>query len=142
MRGFAVTKLPDPSWGEPTIARAVGSSQDPWGVLSVLKDTAWESLFPEVPSSVFDQALRGHATPLMRVLGPPPAALLRRVPVIHTACREREACINASPLCRPGPKMPDCWDGEGIDQGAREVASYVARLWRDGVPVIVVIPGE
>lgn len=140
MNGLVITKIPDLSWGEPRIARAVGNDRDPWGVLAVLRETPWEALLPLIPSRVFDQALRGHGTPLMRLLGPPPAALAKRLPVIHVRCRERESCVNASPICIPGTKMPDCWEGDSLDSGAVGVASQVARLWRDGIPVIIVVP--
>jgi hypothetical protein len=142
VNGLAVTRIPDLSWGEPKVCRAVGNDRDPWGVLVVLKETPWEALVPLVPSRVFDQALRGHATPLMRVVGPPPSALARRLPVLYAQCREREHCVNASPACVPGEKMPDCWEGDGIKPEAVGVASQVARLWREGMLVIVVVPEE
>jgi hypothetical protein len=142
VNGLAVTRIPDLSWGEPKVCRAVGNDRDPWGVLAVLKETPWEALVSLVPSRVFDQALRGHATPLMRVVGPPPSALARRLPVLYAQCREREHCVNASPACVPGEKMPDCWEGDGIKPEAVGVASQVARLWREGMLVIVVVPEE
>lgn len=137
MNGVVVTTIPDVAWGNPKIARAVGDDRDPWGVLAPLRGTPWEDLIPIVPASILDQAFRGHATPLMKILGPPPRALMRRLPVQYAQCRERHACINAGPLCRPGPKMPDCWEGEGLDSAAVAVASQVARLWREGTIVIV-----
>lgn len=141
MKGIVVTKMPDPRWGEPRIARAVGTDDDPWGVLVVLKETPWEPLIRQVSRASFDQALRGHATPLMRELGPPPRALARRLPVAYATCRDSGSCVNASPKCVPGEKMPDCWTGSGLPIGpATEVTSYIAHLWRDDVPVVVVVP--
>lgn len=142
MNGIVVTKIPDLAWGEPKIARAIGNDRDPWGVLAVLRETPWEALIPLIPSSIFDQALRGHVTPLMRLIGPPPVALAKRLPIVYTQCRERDHCVNVSQICRPGEKMPDCWEGSELLPEAVGVASYVARLWRDGIPVIVVVPRE
>ena len=140
MTEFVVTKIPDLTWGEPRIARAVMKSGDPWGILSVLRETPWEELFPLVPFQIFDQALRGHATPLMRVLGPPPMALARRLPFAFTQCRDRDGCLNAAATCVPGKGMPECWVADGVELGAAEVASKVARLWKEGIHIIVLIP--
>ena len=142
MTDFAVTKIPDPVWGSPRIARAIGRNGDPWGVLAVLRGTPWEGLFPLVSIRTFDQALRGHATPLMQVLGPPPHALAKRLSDSYRACRMRSGCINAAPTCVPGKKMPECWEPDQIESIAVEVASKVARFWKENVPVIVVVPEE
>lgn len=143
MTDFVVVKIPDLTWGEPSIARAIGRrSDDCWGALSVLRETPWAPLFPVIPFDVFDQALRGHATPLMRILGPPPSALARRLPLAFASCRERSKCINAASFCVPGVKMPDCWEGDSIPMLSVGVASQVARYWRDGIAVIVLTPEE
>lgn len=142
MTDFAVVRIPDKAWGEPKIARAIGRANDPWGVLSRLRDTPWEALFVEIPFDIFDQALRGRATPLMNTLGLPPLALIRKLPPSYRACRVRKDCINSTPLCVPGKKMPECWEADGVDLVAVEVASAVARFWKEGVPVIVVLPEE
>lgn len=142
MNGIVVSKIPDLNWGEPRVARAVGNDRDPWGVLAVLRDTPWEALFPLVPFQVFDQALRGHATPLMRILGPPPAALAKRLPIVYAQCTERLTCISATSACVPGAKMPDCWSGDSLPAEAADVASNVARFWKEGVPVIILVPEE
>jgi hypothetical protein len=140
VKGIIVTKMPDARWGEPRIARAIGTDADPWGVLAVLRETPWEPLIREVSHASFDQALRGHATPLMRELGPPPKALVRRLPVSYATCRDRTSCVNATPKCVPGSAMPECWTGSGLPFGpATEVTSYIARLWKEDVPVVVVV---
>ena len=139
MTGLVVVKLPDAHWGYPRIARAVGSYTDPWGVLAVLRETPWESPFPRVSHYTFDHALRGHASTLMRELGPPPTALARRLPIAHARCRDATGCVNSGPKCVPGPEVPECWTGGGFPPGpAAEVAAYVVRLWKEGVPVVVV----
>jgi len=108
----------------------------------VLKETPWEGLFPLIPFQIFDQALRGHSTPMMRILGPATEALMKRLPPEHKLCRVRKGCINAALTCIPGPKMPDCWEAGGVESNAVEVASKVARFWKEKVIVIIVVPEE
>ena len=85
MKGIVPTKLPDPNWGEPTIARVTPTEDGGmWGSLKFLEGTDWDSLFPRVHPDLLDQALRGYATPLMRVIGPPPKAFVKRLPVEQT----------------------------------------------------------
>jgi hypothetical protein len=79
---------------------------------------------------------------MMRMLGPPPEALAKRLPLVYTQCRDRKGCINASPLCIPGKRMPDCWEASGVLLEAVDVVSSVARLWKEGITVIVLVPGE
>ncbi len=140
MTGIVTTKLPDAAWGNPTVARAIQRGDDPWGCLSVMRDTPWEGLIPIIPHHVFDQALRGFATPLMRILGPPPKALVKRLPVVETTCSLRESCISHGPNCVPGPKTPDCWEPSTFFGVNSEVVNHVVRLWRDGIVVLVVLP--
>ena len=137
MRGIVTSKLPDPAWGFPTIARVVPTDDDRWGHLRFLVGTDWEPLFPRVPADILDQALRGHATPLMRILGPPPKALVKRLPLAETQCSQRNTCINASPACIPGPKVPDCWESSTFHGPNATIVSYVVHLWREGTPIIV-----
>ena len=141
MNGIVTAKLPDPRWGEPTIARVIQTEDGgPWGRLRFLVGTDWEPLFPVVPKLVLDQALRGHATPLMKVLGPPPKALVKRLPVAELPCAQRKSCVSHTPLCVPGPKVPDCWETTTFAGEEANLVSYVVRLWRDGVVIVVEEP--
>lgn len=140
MRGFVVTKLPDAAWGHPTIARVTPTEDSPWGVLHFLVGTDWEPLFPRVTQDVLDQALRGHATPLMRVLGPPPKALVKRLPVVDTVCAQCKSCVGYTPHCVPGPKVPDCWEPTTFQGANANLVSNVVRLWKEGTVVVVPIP--
>ena len=139
MRGIVTHKLPDPAWGYPTIARAIPNDDHPWGALRIFVGTPWEALFPRVTPDVLDQALRGYATPLMRVLGPPPRAVVKRLPINHALCAQRSSCVSYTPQCVPGPKVPDCWESSVFPQEAT-IVNYVVRLWRDGIVVIVALP--
>lgn len=141
MKGIVTAKLPDPRWGEPTIARVIPTEDGgAWGALRFLLGTRWEGLFPRVHPDVLDQALRGHATPLMRVLGPPPRALVKRLPVANTLCAQRASCVSYTPLCVPGPKLPDCWEPTEFTGVEANLVSLVVRYWRDGVVVVVEEP--
>lgn len=138
MKGIVTAKLPDAAWGEPTIARVIPTEDGgPWGLLQFLVGTDWEGLFPRVSSDILDQALRGYATPLMKILGPPPKALVKRLPVVETHCSQRASCINHSPLCVPGPKVPECWESATFKGGEATLVNDVVRLWREGVVVLV-----
>lgn len=140
MKGIVATKLPDAAWGFPTVARVIPRDGDPWGCLSILRGTPWEPLIPLIPDSVFDQALRGFATPLMRILGPPPKALVKRLPLAETTCAMKGSCVSFGPNCVPGSKVPDCWEPSSFFGPDAEAVNYLVRLWREGTLVIVVVP--
>ena len=140
MRGFVVTKLPDPAWGFPTIARVIARDDHPWGDLQFLVGTDWEPLFPRVSAAVLDQALRGYATPLMRVLGPPPKALVKRLPVKEKLCAQRASCINYTVDCVPGPKVPECWESSTYTAPQASIVNNIVRLWKEGVVIVVPLP--
>lgn len=140
MQGIIVTKLPDPNWGFPVIARVTPQGGNPWGCLAWAVGTPWESLFPWVDEHTLDQALRGYSTPLMRILGRPPSALVKRLPLVNSLCSLRHSCLNASEHCVPGPKVPDCWEAPGLEPGDIASANYVVQLWRDGITVILQTP--
>jgi hypothetical protein len=140
MQGILVTKIPDPHWGYPTIARVLPKNGDPWGILEGLEGTPWDPLFPRVDDLTLDQALRGFATPLVRVLGPPPKALVKRLPVIQAQCRWKDTCVGATKNCVPGPKVPDCWESAGIPESLVPAISHVVKLWREGIHVVLLQP--
>jgi hypothetical protein len=142
MRGLVTHKLPDPSWGFPQIARVVANEESPWGTLIFLVGTDWEPLFPRIPALILDQALRGYATPMMKILGPPPRALVKRLPKAETLCQQRRSCVNYKPSCVPGPKVPDCWEPGGFHGDQANMVANVVHLWREDILVVVVIPEE
>lgn len=132
--GVVIVTLPDPAWGRPRLGRIIaGTEGGSWGPYAFLVGTPWEPLIPLVPGALLDAALRGHATPLLRVLGPPPRALARRLPVASTRCALRDSCTTAAPTCVPGPGAPLCWEPEGmpIDLMAQLIAA-----WRGNVVVV------
>ena len=132
-----VQKLPDPAWGEPRIARIIPNDDSPWGAYHFLVGTDWEPFFPRVQKTILDQALRGYATPLMKILGPPPRAFTKRLPVEQTGCSLRTKCTNASPSCVPGAKTPDCWETSAFRGAEANLVNGIVMLWRDGIVVVV-----
>lgn len=140
VQGIVVNKLPDPVWGFPTIARVLPRDGNPWGLLAFLEGTPWDPLFPRVPEGVLEWALRGHATPLINLLGPPPKALVKRLPVAATRCRNRDCCINAGPKCVPGPDVPPCWETPDVEPPQSFLVNHVVQLWKDGIVVVLPIP--
>jgi hypothetical protein len=140
VRGIVTHKLPDLAWGNPIIARVIPNDDHPWGVLRFLEGTDWEPLFPRVPQEVLDMALRGYVTPLMRVLGPPPKALVKRLPKADTLCAMRDRCINYKPLCVPGPKVPECWESSTFPPSEAPLVNYIVRLWKEGTVILVALP--
>lgn len=142
MPGVLVCKLPDPSWGFPSVARIIPNHQNQWGRLVFLKGTVWEQFFPIIDPDIFDQAVRGHATPLMRVLGPPPVAFVKRLPIENGTCRNKGSCVNYSKDCVPGSKVPECWEPPEFPGEDTTLLSYVVQLWRGDVPVVILNPKE
>ena len=140
MKGLVSHKLPDANWGFPTVARIVPNEDHPWGVYRFLVGTDWEQFFPRVPVLTLDMALRGHATPLMKILGPPPRGFTKRLPVLQGQCAAKDRCINYTPLCVPGPKVPVCWEPAVFKGEESSLVANVVSLWREGVVVVVPIP--
>lgn len=129
-------------WGKLKFARpSFGStSDDPWGDLACLKGTVWGDRIPVVPGEVMSHALHGRATPLVRIIGSPPSAILRQIPDPYRVCSMgKQGCVifdKAS--CQPGGKMPDCFIPPGLDPNQQKAASMVALAWKENRYVVVV----
>jgi len=126
-------------WGDLLILRPIPIRGDPWGVLRCLEETVWGDQIAVVPGDVFSTALHGHAMPLVRVLGNPPEVRSRRIPVEDGICRLRtvKTCGFSTPECKPGPKLPMCYEAPGnIDVSL--YATAVAQAWKEKRYVVVV----
>ena len=125
------------------IMRPVPSSDDPWGVLAVLKGTVWEPLIPVIDGMTYSHALHGYVAPLLKVLGRPPHAQAQKVPEGHRMCvLHSKRCLGASPHCQPGPKVPDCYEAPGLESPeAQRAVALVVEAWREG-RYVVVVEGE
>lgn len=134
MADLVIVTLPDPAWGSPRLGRIIaGTEGGSWGAYAFLVGTPWEPLIPLVSAALLDAALRGHATPLLRVLGPPPRALARRLPLESSQCAQRLVCVNAAPGCVPGPGAPLCWEPEGMPL---DLMAQLTAAWRDNIVVV------
>lgn len=133
--------LPDLTFGTIQLLVAIPKEDDPWGVLSPLRGTAWEPLIREISGEAMSHAKHGFSLPLMKEIGPHPKYLSPRISNKEGMCTQTKpgACAGAGAHCRPGPKLPDCYEAP---VAASEVAATVSLAWRDGLYVVVVIGGE
>lgn len=139
MIGFHEFTIGYPGGGGILVARSIPEDGRIWGRLDVLRDTPWGRLIPVVAGDVLSHALHGHVTPLMRQIGPQPAALLRMVPVGYRICADHKRCISFDKAkCHPSKALPECYAAPGLPPDAMAVAAFVALAWRDNRYVIVV----
>ena len=130
-------------WGIVKILRpipiTVGETENAWGQLSPLQGTPWGNLLPIVSGEVFSHATHGHATPLMRVIGPPPEALLRKIPKKFRVCGQSKNCVGYDPeTCYPCAKMPGCYCPPGVDEDLAEMVARVVLAWQEDRYVVIV----
>lgn len=139
-------QLKTTDWGIVKFARPEFGSiaDDPWGTLACLKGTPWGDVIQEVPGELLSHALHGRATPLMRVLGPPPNGLMRKIPEPYRMCDlGKSGCIiYRKSDCHPCAKMPDCYVPPGLDRHTQFIASLVALAWKENRYVVVVTGDE
>jgi len=126
-------------WGEVLLARPLPLGDEYWGHLAPLRDTVWGDLLPVVSGLVLSHAAHGHADPLIRVIGPPPDALLKMVPDPYRKCAEHKDCIMfVEKDCHPCKKMPDCYVPPNLpSKEAQAAAALVALAWRDDRYVVI-----
>lgn len=136
--------LPDTMFGVVRVCVATPRVNDHWGVLAPLRATPWGPLIREVSGESISHARHGFSTPLMREIGPHPKHLMRVVSDKDGMCvlTRPGACIGSGPRCRPGPKMPDCYEPPALPPDVQEIAAAVSLAWRDGKYVVVVVGGE
>jgi hypothetical protein len=136
MKGMREFRLTDPEWNEVLVAVAIPRNEDLWGALAPLRGTAWEPHIKAVSGEVLSHALHGWATPLMRTIGVEPIVLGRRVSAEDGLCKLYKVCLGAQKGCRPGPRLPDCYDAP-VSALASEAAAYVSLAWKEGRYVLV-----
>lgn len=135
----------DDAWGEVEIARPVPIDGDPWGDFAPLRGTRIWELINTVPGEAFADATRGHATPLMKVIGRPPVRNLQKLGQGYQKCINGDVCILRTDKCIPGDSTPVCFVPDaGLAERAdvANIAAVVIRLWVEGVYFVVVGPGE
>lgn len=133
--------LDDREQGPVLLAVALPREGQPWGVLEPLRGTQWEGLVRTVSGESLSHAVHGWATPLVRELGPNPLAVLRRHP---TPCvmSTGDQCVGASPACRPGRAMPDCYEPPDADAVLVPAVSTALLDLRSGRHVVAVDGSE
>lgn len=136
--GLKYMTLTDRQQGEILLAIPIPWEDDPWGVVSHLRGTAWEEHITVISGSIMADAFHGHATPLMREIGREPryrAMMLAN----ENICSQINECAMASIACRPGHrKMPECYEAPLPDPTASHVAGLVTMAWKEGRYVVVV----
>jgi len=137
MEGVVRFSINCTEWGQIKVLRPHPIGDEYWGVLAPLKGTVWGDLIPVVSGETFSHALYGHTMPLLREIGPPPDDLSRKIPDSLGRCQlaTAKACLTITPNCRPGKKLPDCFEAPGEYS---ELASMVALTWAEGRYVVVV----
>ena len=93
----------------------------------------------------YSHALHGRVTPLMQVIGPHPHGLSKKVPQNMGYCGrylDKTCLIADKKICKPGPKSPDCYEGNHSDLRTAACIALVVRAWKEGRYVIVVSGGE
>lgn len=140
MEGVVRFSIDGGSWGQIKILRPHPIGDDPWGVISPLQHTSWGKLIPSIPGDVFSHALHGYCRPFFDQIGPNPESLARilvREAEDDARCRlaQAKACMAITPYCKPGKKLPPCYEAPGEHS---ELASMVTLAWIEGRYVVVV----
>ena len=135
--------LDDPQWGEVKLLVAKSQTGEPWGVLAPLKDTQWGELVSVVTGSAFSDAMHGDATRLMREIGAAPRLQVKTISEEDGVCRNCWTCPIYRPHCRPGKKLPDCYEAPGEwDPVQSSLITYVALALSEDRYVMVVEGNE
>jgi len=121
------------------VLRPTPIGDDPWGQLAPLQGTPWGDEIAKVSGEVLSNALHGESKMLMQEIGPPPHALLKKIPKGFRVCNEIRDCIMADgKICHPCPAMPECYSPPALGVDAKFAACVVALAWKEDRYVIVV----
>lgn len=77
--------------------------------------------------------------PLERSLGIAPKERARRISDEVGMCQlwHDKSCTLRKPWCRPGPKLPFCYEPPGDNTETVILAATVAQAWKEGRHVVV-----
>lgn len=137
-------RIDDSEWGTILVMRPiVRDGDDPWGVLAPLRGTPWGDQIPIVSGKALSTALHGWGTPLMEELGPVPKVLWGQMPQSEGTCVQYldKSCPLANFKCTPGGIFLECYIAPGEPE-VSQMASIVARAWKEGRYVLVVTGAE
>lgn len=137
--GFHQFTVEDDVLGRFDLLVAIPHEEDHWGVLAPLRGTHWGALIREVSGESLAHARHGFMSPLAREIGPAPKHLAKLVQDPWGMCvlTAPGACAGATRHCRPGPKLPDCYE-PAVAAELQNLVHKVALAWRDGRYVLVV----
>ena len=133
--GHVVARIPDPRWGSPVVARITPSEESSWGVFEPISWHPLASHVYAVGEDVWERAILGDATPLMREMRSPPARSLAMAR--DSLCHLSSQCLAFSPSkCFPSKKTPECFEIPGdMSPDSRRLLSALVRLWVGGTTV-------
>ena len=137
--GFHDFAVSDPVMGTLRLMAVTPHEEDPWGILAPIRQTVWGSLIREVTGEALAHARHGYLSPLLQELGPHPKHLAQKVSDKDGMCVlfGGGVCAAASKYCRPGPKLPECYEPP-VAANLQFIIGRVALAWRDGIYVVVV----
>jgi hypothetical protein len=95
-------------------------------------------LLTHVSKEMWDHALRGWTSPLVKNLGLPPEGGLRKMSQV---CTHLDSCpMHDLKRCTPlSKRMFNCFQPLGVEGDiALQLAAEIVRFWREGVRVLVV----
>ena len=135
--------LQDPEQGPLRLAIVISKdgSNDGWGEMMPVIGTPWEVAVRPVSGEALSHALHGFATPLVRELGPEPKVIAKRI-AQPCALSTGDQCAGARAVCRPGPKMPECYEAPGLSLEATACAAALALALKENRHIIRVIGSE
>ena len=139
--GIRHINLTDAEQGSVLLTVILPKNNDPLGVFAPVRETAWAGLIRTVSGEALSHATHGWATPLIRELGPPPSAVLRRH-LTPCSLSTGNQCVGATANCRPGARMPDCYEPPKLPLSVSSLVSTVLLELRGGRYVIAVSGSE
>lgn len=100
-----------------------------------------EPLVTVITKEVFDQALLGWTSPLIKTLGLAPHYTLRRLTKEAQGCFQNKKCpFFEKKQCQPlSKKMPWCFEPNiGVEEVRRKLAAELIGYWREGVYILAI----
>ena len=118
----------------------------PYDTVLLLQGSVWLPYIQPVDGEALSHAMHGHATPLMRVIGPSPSEMLRKVSAReNVVCHymQDNSCMIRGKYCHPCAKVPLCYTPPGVeDVTVSTIISAVVQEWQNGYYVVYVYGEE
>ncbi len=139
--GIRRINLTDAEQGGILLTVILPKNDDLLGLFASIRGTEWAGLIRTVSGEALSHAVHGWATPLVRELGPHPSAVLRRH---STPCSlsTGDQCVGATANCRPGLRMPDCYEPPKLPMSVSSLVTTVLLELRGGRYVVAVSGSE